>query len=49
MAKNAFFDEATAKRYADEDRDAWKSICTILISIISVGLMLAVLAVYLVS
>lgn len=39
------FDEATKQQFIDEDREAWNSICTILMGIIVVGLMLAVLAV----
>ena len=42
------FDEATQKRFIEEDREAWNSICTILMGIISVGLVLACLAVYLI-
>lgn len=42
------FDEATRQRFIEEDREAWNSICTILLGIISVGLVLACLAVYLV-
>ena len=43
------FDETTQQRFIEEDREAWNSICTILMGIISVGLVLACLAVYLVS
>jgi len=43
------FDEATKQRFMDEDAEAWNSICTILMGIICVGLVLACLAVYLVS
>ena len=43
------FDEATKQRLIEEDREAWNSICTILLSIISIGLVLACLAVWLVS
>ena len=39
------FDEATKQRFIEEDREAWNSICTILLGIISVGLVLACLAV----
>ena len=42
------FDETTKQRFIEEDREAWNSICTILMGIISVGLVLACLAVYLV-
>ena len=42
------FDEATKQRFMDEDSEAWNSICTILMWIISVGLILAVLAVFIV-
>ncbi len=43
------FDEVTKKQFMEEDSEAWNAICTILLGIISVGLMLACLAVYLVS
>ena len=43
------FDEATKQRFIKEDREAWNSICTILLGIISVGLVLACLAVWIVS
>ena len=43
------FDEATKKRFLKDDREAWYSICIILLGIISVGLTLAVLAVWLVN
>ena len=43
------FDDATKQRFMEEDSEAWNSICTILMGIISVGLVLACLAVYLVS
>ncbi len=43
------FDDITQERFIEEDREAWNSICTILLGIISVGLVLACLAVYLVS
>ena len=43
------FDETTKKRFMEEDSEAWNSICAILLGIISVGLVLACLAVYLVS
>lgn len=43
------FDDVTQERFIEEDREAWNSICTILLGIISVGLVLACLAVYLVS
>lgn len=39
------FDEATKQRFMDEDSEAWNSICVILGGIISIGLILAVLAV----
>lgn len=42
------FDEVTKQRFIDEDREAWNSICTILLGIISIGLVLAVLAVWIV-
>jgi hypothetical protein len=40
------FDEVTQKRLMEDDREAWNSICTILMGIISVGLVLACLAVF---
>ncbi len=43
------FDEATQKRFIEDDREAWYSICAILLGIICVGLSLAVLAVWLVT
>lgn len=43
------FDDATKQRFMDEDAEAWNSICAILLGIIAVGLVLACLAVYLVS
>ena len=42
------FDDLTKQRFIDEDREAWNSICTILLGIISIGLMLACLAVFIV-
>ena len=39
------FDEVTQNRFIEEDREAWNSICTILMGIICVGLLLAALAV----
>ena len=43
------FDDATKQKLMEEDREAWNSIVTILLGIISVGLVLACLAVYLVA
>ena len=43
------FDEATKKQFMTEDSEAWNSICAILISIISVGLLLAILAVSIIA
>lgn len=43
------FDDATKQRFIEEDREAWNSICTILLGIITVGLILACLAVWIVS
>ena len=42
------FDELTKQRFIEEDREAWNSICTILLGIISIGLVLACLAVFIV-
>lgn len=42
------FDDATKQQFMDEDSEAWNSICTILLGIISIGLVLAVLAVFIV-
>ena len=42
------FDEATQKQFMAEDSEAWYAICAILLTIISVGLGLAFLAVFLV-
>ena len=42
------FDEVTKRRFIEEDREAWNSICTILLGIIAIGLVLAVLAVWIV-
>ena len=49
MSEQEFFDEATRQQFVEEDRDAWYRICSILLSIISVGLVLAFLAIWLVS
>ena len=43
------FDETTKQRFMDEDSEAWNAICVILGGIITVGLVLACLAVFLVS
>ena len=42
------FDEIAQNQFIEEDREAWNSICTILMGIICVGLVLASLAVYLI-
>lgn len=42
------FDDAAKQQFIDDDREAWNSICTILMGIISIGLVLAVLAVVIV-
>ena len=36
------FDDATKQQFIEEDREAWNSICTILLGIISIGVALAV-------
>ena len=43
------FDEATKQKFVEDDREAWYSICSILITIISIGLGLAFLAVIIVA
>ena len=49
MSDQEYFDEATNKEFMAADSEAWYAICTILLSIISIGLGLAFLAVFLVS
>ena len=49
MNNDEFFDETTRERFVEEDRSAWYAICSILLGIISIGLMLAFLAVWLVT
>ncbi|MCA9213292.1 MAG: hypothetical protein KDB27_09520 [Planctomycetales bacterium] len=46
-SKQEFFDEATNRQFMEEDSEAWNAICTILLTIISIGLGLAFLGVYL--
>ena len=43
------FDEATKQQFVQDDREAWNSICVILMGIIIIGLCLAVLAVSVVN
>ena len=43
------FDDATKQQFMQDDREAWNSICLILMGIIIIGLCLAVLAVSVVS
>lgn len=43
------FNDVQKKQFMDEDAEAWNSICTILLGIISVGLVLACIAVWLVA
>ena len=43
------FDEATKRQLMEDDREAWNSICAILLGIISVGVALAILAVCLIA
>ena len=49
MSDQEYFDEATNKEFMEADREAWYAICTILLTIIAIGLGLAFLAVYLVT
>ncbi|MCA9262380.1 MAG: hypothetical protein KDA60_00970 [Planctomycetales bacterium] len=41
------FDDETEKQFMREDSEAWKAICTILMGIITIGLLLAGLALWL--
>ena len=43
------FDDETKKQFMADDREAWNSICTILLGIIVVGLCLATFTVWFVS
>ena len=43
------FDDSVKQQLRDEDREAWKAICTILLSIISVGVGIATLAVLIIA
>ena len=45
----AYFDEAEKKQLEDEDREAWKAICAILLAIISIGVGIATLALLIIS
>lgn len=49
MSEEEFFDEATKEQFMADDRDAWNAICTILFGIIVTGLILAVVAIWLVT
>ena len=48
MSDQEYFDEATNKEFMESDSEAWYAIGAILLSIISIGLVLAFLAVFLV-
>lgn len=43
------FNDAQKQQFMAEDSEAWNAICTILLGIISIGLVLACLAVWLIA
>lgn len=49
MEEQQYFDESTNQQFQKDDREAWYSICTILLAIIGVGLCLALFTVVMVS